>query len=110
MEDAGFVVVSTTVEDESAGEKMAAAIVEARLAACVQVTNVSSTYRWKGAVENAKEFLLLAKTRACLAGKLVDFVRSRHSYELPEITVMPICGGLKGYLDWIVEETGEGES
>jgi periplasmic divalent cation tolerance protein len=106
MEDTGFVVVSTTVDDESVAGRLAGEIVDARLAACVQVTDVRSTYRWKGTVENTNEFLLLAKTSASLAGQLVEFVKSRHSYELPEITVMPICGGLKGYLDWIAEETG----
>jgi periplasmic divalent cation tolerance protein len=101
-----LVVVTTTVDSEKAARDLAAALVDARLAACVQCVPIHSTYRWKGAVESAAEFLLMAKTRASLAGSLAAFVRGRHSYELPEIVVTPIVGGLAPYLQWIRDETG----
>ncbi len=102
-----FVVVSTTVDNEAAARKLADSIVERRLAACVQCTSVRSIYRWKGTVERADEYLLLAKTRASLADRLSAFIKEHHSYEVPEITVTPIIGGFKAYLDWIQSETEE---
>ena len=56
-------------------------------------------------LKTASEHLLLAKTRALKAAELVSFIRKHHTYELPEITVMPITGGLGEYLDWIKRET-----
>ena len=100
-----FVVVTTTVDGESPARQLARRIVEARLAACVQLFPIHSIYRWKGKVESADEYLLLAKTRKSLSGKLVRFVRAHHSYEVPEITVTPILGGWGDYLRWIAEET-----
>ncbi len=100
-----FVAVTTTVDSAAKARKLARLMVEKRLAACVQYAPVRSIYRWKGRVESAREHLLLAKTRASLAGKLILFVRKNHSYELPEIVVLPIAGGLKEYLNWIEKET-----
>ena len=100
-----FVVVSTTVENQAKATKLASMVVCKRLAACVQYMPIWSVYRWKGKVETASEHLLLAKTRALKAAELVSFIRKHHTYELPEITVMPITGGLGEYLDWIKRET-----
>ena len=81
---------------------IAAALVEARLAACVQVVGpVRSTYRWEGRVESAEEWLCLAKTTAGLVDRAVDEIGRRHSYDTPEITVTPIVGGSVRYLGWI---------
>lgn len=102
------VVVTTTVDSKARAEKLAAAIVHSRLAACVQYTPVRSIYRWKGKVESASEQLLLAKTTASTASRLVEYIRKNHWYELPEITVQPIAGGLAGYLRWIEDETAAG--
>jgi periplasmic divalent cation tolerance protein len=99
--------VQTAIDDEDKADELAAAIVERKLAACVQRLPIQSVYRWKGEIESSGEFLLMAKTRAALAGRLTDFVRERHPYELPEIVVTPITGGLKAYLEWVAEETRE---
>jgi len=99
------VMVWTTVDDASAAESIAAGLVEESLAACVQRIAIESTYRWKGKIENAKEFLLLAKTKSQLAPKVAEFIRARHPYELPEIVTTPIVDGLKPYLQWISDET-----
>ena len=104
-ETSEFIVVTTTVGSEREARELAAAVVGEKLAACVQCVPVHSTYRWKGVVESAAEFLLLAKTRASLADALTAFIRGRHSYELPEIVVTPIVGGLAPYLQWIRDET-----
>ena len=97
--------MSTAVGSEAEAKKVAGRIVEERLAACVQYTPIQSTYRWKGAVESASEYLLMAKTRASLAGELTALIEKVHSYEVPEIIVTPITGGSEKYLEWIMEET-----
>ena len=98
-------VVTTTTDREDRALALANSIVREGYAACVQILPARSIYRWKGRIEDSKEFLLIAKTRKALAGKLSDFIRANHSYELPEITVMQITGGLKAYLGWISDET-----
>lgn len=104
------VVVSTTVDNAKKAKAIAGRIVAQRLAACVQQIPVHSVYRWKGRIESASEYLLLAKTRAALAPELAAFIRKIHPYELPEILVTPITGGLAGYLEWIAAETRGGKS
>jgi periplasmic divalent cation tolerance protein len=103
--DTGCVVVRTTVDNEAAARETARRIVDKRLAACVQFTPIESIYHWKGAVETAAEYLLLAKTRAALASALSAFIREHHSYETPEIVVTPILDGDDDYLEWIRSET-----
>jgi periplasmic divalent cation tolerance protein len=100
-----FAVVSTTVDKRNAADRLATMVVASRLAACVQSFPIQSHYWWKGKQESACEYLLLAKTRRSLATELIAFIRANHSYDLPEITVTPIVGGLSGYLAWIGSET-----
>ena len=100
-----YVIVNTTLPDEATAQKLAACIVENRLAACAQFFPIHSVYRWKGKIESAPEMLLLAKTRAALAARLVEFIRARHPYEVPEILVTPIIDGHAPYLDWLAAET-----
>lgn len=100
-----FSVVSTTVENEDQASALARHIVESKLAACVQYMPIKSVYCWKGAVESAQEYLLLAKTRASLANQLMDYIKSAHSYDVPEIIATPISGGSRSYLDWILSVT-----
>ncbi|MCB1552646.1 MAG: divalent-cation tolerance protein CutA [Xanthomonadales bacterium] len=103
---AGAVVVMTTVADRGDADRIAGALVEARLAACVQcLTGVRSTYRWAGRVEQAEECLLLVKTAADRADAVATWLRAQHPYELPEILVVEARGGLSGYLEWVHRET-----
>lgn len=101
-----FVLVRTTVGEESEAGRLAGQVVEARLAACVQWFPIRSVYRWKGEMEDEVEFLLLAKTTGELAPDLIDFIEQHHSYDVPEIVVTPILDGLAAYLEWIETETG----
>ena len=103
--ETNFVMVSTTVDNEADAQSLAAKLVEARLAACVQYTPIRSVYRWKGVVESTEEYLLLAKTRDSLVDELMGFLRDIHAYETPEIMVTPVIGGSKKYLDWLKAET-----
>ena len=105
----GAAVVLSAVGTREEAERIAQALVDERLAACVNVVpGVLSVYRWKGAVQRGDELLLVIKTR----GDAVERLRARlvalHSYELPEVVVLPIAGGHPPYLDWIAEGVGAG--
>ena len=107
MEDPKFGIVTTTLADEGDARDLAGDIIERRLAACVQVMPVNSIYRWQGKVETGREHMLAAKTQIALADELMAFIRTRHTYDEPEIVLTPIIGGSQSYLDWIERETGE---
>ena len=105
MSNVRFVVVTTTVSRKTAAAKLAREIVESRLAACVQMWPIASVYRWRDKVETENEYALVCKTRAAVAAALQAFIRGRHVYEVPEIIVSPILGGLPAYLNWLAQET-----
>ncbi len=98
-------IITTTVETAAQADALAAAIIEARLAACVQITPIQSVYRWKGLVEHTAERLLIAKTSTARADALVAFIRTHHPYELPEILVTSATAGSPDYLAWVTQET-----
>ncbi len=101
---AEHVQVMTAAGSEEEAERVAAALVERRLAACVQVVGpVRSTYRWQGSVESAREWLCLAKTTAERYPEVEAAIRELHSYEEPEIVAIPIVAGSTGYLAWVDE-------
>jgi periplasmic divalent cation tolerance protein len=104
------VQVTTTLPDRAAADRLAALVVEERLAACAQVVGpVASTYRWQGAVESAQEWSCHLKTTAHRLPDLVARVREVHPYTVPEIVALPIVGGDPAYLRWIEEAVaGEG--
>ena len=103
------VVVLVTCAGEEEAQAIAIALVKERLAACASVAGgVQSVYHWKGAVEEAAERLLIAKTTRRMFERLCRRVKQMHSYEVPEIIALPIVDGLPEYLQWIEDETGEG--
>jgi periplasmic divalent cation tolerance protein len=105
----GCCQVTTTLPDRAGAEKMAAAVVAERLAACAQVLGpVSSTYRWKGGVEQAQEWYCNLKTTSRRLPELQKRIRELHPYKVPEILAIPISDGDEQYLEWIKEETKEG--
>ena len=88
--------------------KIAQALVESRLCACTNILpGMESVYRWQGKVERAQECLLLIKTRASLAAQVQEAISGLHSYDTPEVVVLPLNGGLPRYLDWIAAETSD---
>ena len=100
-----FLQVQTTTDSRGEAMELATAAVEARLAACAQVSGpVASTYWWEGELERAEEWLVLLKLPASRYGELADFLTERHSYDEPEIIATPIVAGSDGYLSWIEEE------
>lgn len=97
-------IVLTTAGSEEEARKIAQALVERRLAACVNiVAPIESVYRWQGKVERAREWLLLAKTTAANCGAVEAAIRELHSYKVPECLQLPIEGGSEEYLGWIGE-------
>lgn len=105
-----FVTVQTTVEDRPQAERLAAALLDAGLGACVQVSAVRSFYRWKGEVHDDPEQLLTVKTTAAAVPALKELLAREHPYEEPELIVQPILDGAPGYLDWVRENTAPGRS
>jgi len=96
--------VQTTVPSESDGERIAAHLVDGRLAACVQVVGpIRSTYRWRGRVEEAEEWLLLVKTTTARYPAVAAAIGSLHPYAEPELIALPVVAGSKGYLAWVAE-------
>jgi periplasmic divalent cation tolerance protein len=99
-------IVLTNLPSREAAMQLAQALVERRLAACVNLlAECSSVYRWQGAVETAQEVPLLIKTRATLYEVVEATILELHPYELPEIVAVTVQRGLPGYLEWIVSET-----
>jgi periplasmic divalent cation tolerance protein len=104
-EDEALVVLSTAPNDEVA-LRVARALVEPGLAACVNIVpGVRSVYRWKGQVNVDAELLLVVKTRAARAGEVLAAIRKNHTYECPEAIALPIRGGAADYLKWLNEVT-----
>lgn len=99
------VQVTTTAPDEEVATRIASALLDRRLAACVQVAGpVRSRYWWVGAVEDATEWVCVAKTTAAAADLVVDAIRAVHPYDVPEILVTPVVGGNADYLAWVAGE------
>lgn len=101
----GHGMVMTTVSTHEEAKTIAKALVDARLAACVQIMQVDSVYRWKGEVTEAGEFLLFVKTRKALFESAIAAIKAAHSYDLPEIVAVPFSAGSRPYLGWIDAET-----
>jgi periplasmic divalent cation tolerance protein len=97
-------VVLTTVSSAEEAKRIAHALVEERLAACVNIAGgTESIYRWEGEVENAQEILLLIKTRVEKIEALEAAVRRLHSYDVPEFVILKVDGGSPAYLKWMDE-------
>ncbi|MDX9707201.1 MAG: divalent-cation tolerance protein CutA [Azospira sp.] len=98
-------LVLANCPDAGSAETIAEALVEAGLAACVNVlAPVRSVYRWHGAVERASEVPLLIKTTAARYAALEAAILARHPYTVPEIVAIPVERGLPAYLDWLASE------
>jgi periplasmic divalent cation tolerance protein len=99
-------VVLSTVPNEQVGVRMAQTLLEENLAACVNVVpGVLSIYRWNGAVQQDREFLLVIKTRDDRYEKLEQRIRELHPYEVCEVLALEVLAGSKPYLDWVLAET-----
>lgn len=103
-----FLQVTTTTESHQHAQDLARSIVEARLAACVQVMGpIESTYWWNDQIELSQEWLCLMKTTAASYPALEAFIKDKHTYEVPEIVASEVTIGSDEYLAWIGTETGQ---
>lgn len=105
-----FVQISFTTETQDQARDIAAGLVEARLAACVQIAGpIESHYWWEGRIQRDEEWLATVKTRASRFADVERAIRARHPYETPEILATPILEGSSDYLKWLGEIVPEAE-
>ena len=103
---AAAILVLVTLPDREAAGQLAQALIRDRFAACVSIgAPVESIYHWRGKVETAKEVPVTIKTTRNRYAAVEKIIRTVHSYQLPEIVVVPVIDGFKPYLDWIAAET-----
>lgn len=109
MQAEDFIVVLVTAGGADEAARVGRALVEERLAACANVVpGVRSIYRWKDAVEEADESLLVVKARAADADAVAARVRALHSYEVPKVIALPLSAGSAPYLAWLADATARG--
>ena len=106
MDAKDAIVVFMTAASGEEAERIAEMLVEARLAACVQILpEMKSVYRWQGKIERQPEVLLIAKTTRSKFPELERRVRASHSFEIPEIVALPVVAGSAPYLQWLLSVT-----
>lgn len=99
-------LILTNCPDEESANAIALALVESKLAACVNILpRMQSIYRWQGVVESAAEIPLFIKSTVTNYPALEAAIRERHPYDVPEIIALPIQAGLPAYLNWVAAET-----
>ena len=99
-------VVYITCRDRNEAMTIARALVEARLVACANIMgDVTSLYRWQGAIEEDSEYVVICKTRSTLVDQVIERTKQLHSYECPCVVSWPISKANPDYLNWIAAET-----
>jgi periplasmic divalent cation tolerance protein len=99
------VVILSTYPDKKSISKIANKLVKSRIAACVNITKISSVYSWQGKIENADEYLAVFKTTQKNKARLKADIKKTHPYKVPEIAELNISGINKPYLQWLVDST-----
>ena len=103
-----LIELCTTAASKEDALRIAHALVDRRLAACVQIDGpIESVYRWQGSVESSQEWRVRAKTSKTLLQKVGETVRQMHSYECPELIATEIIGGSDAYLNWLRQQLDE---
>jgi periplasmic divalent cation tolerance protein len=101
------IVILSTVDSVELGRKIAGALVDAGLAACVNIIpGVRSVYRWQGKICDEEELLLLIKTTAARFEEVRRLVRSLHTYQVPEVISLPIGAADRDYISWLCDQVG----
>lgn len=97
-----YIVIFITAGNKQEAQKIAQALIKLHLAACVNIiAKVNSVFFWKSKVDQAKEVLLMVKSKKNKLPKIIKLVKSLHSYQVPEIIALPVIGGDKPYLRWM---------
>jgi len=101
MKASEYLIVHTTVDDRPKAEFLARTLLDARLAACIQIVSIHSLYRWEGTLESSDEYRLEIKTRTDCYEALEALLLRHHPYETPEILAVPVVAGSEGYFKWV---------
>jgi len=97
-----YIVIFITAANKKEADKIAEELVKSKLAACVNIVgNINSVFRWQGKLNKAEEVLLIIKSKKSKFNKIAGFVKSMHSYQVPEIISLPVISGNKDYLEWL---------
>ena len=100
-----YIMITTTFDNKEEANKIIGLLLEKRLVSCCQLSNVTSSYHWKGKIEHTEELLLQMKSRKELFKEIEQLILDNHSYETPQLLAYDIVDGYNGYLNWIEEET-----
>lgn len=97
-----YIIIFITASNKKEARRIAIGLIKNKLAACVNIIDkVDSFFRWQDKLDNAKEALLIVKSKKQNLAKIIKLVKSMHSYDVPEIIALPLVGGYKPYLRWI---------
>jgi len=99
------IIIVSTYPNKKSITKIANELVQNKIAACVNITKISSIYSWQGKIENASEYLVLFKTTQKNKKSLKEKIKASHPYDIPEIAEINIMSINKSYLKWLVEST-----
>jgi periplasmic divalent cation tolerance protein len=106
-----IIQVFTTTEKKEDAERIARALIDGKLAACVQIMGpMESTYRWQGRIEKSVEWFCFIKTTQDAYPELEKTIKENHPYEVPEIIAVPVSGGSADYLAWLKGQVGKAET
>jgi len=105
MEVYDFCIITTTTDTKENADVITQMLLMKKLVACVQSSTVQSTYHWQGEINNGVEILLTMKTKRSLFEKVQTEIQHLHSYDVPEIIMLPIVSANPSYLRWLKEET-----
>ena len=100
-----YIMITTTFDNKDEANKISELLLKERLVSCCQISNITSSYYWKGKIEHTEEYLLQMKSKKELYNQIEKIILENHSYETPQLVVYDIIDGYKGYLNWIGEET-----
>ena len=105
MEASDFCIITTTTDTKENADAITQQLLEKKLVACVQSTTIQSTYPWQGKLISSEEILLQMKTKRSLFEKIQSEIEHLHTYDVPEIIMVPLAGANLHYLQWLEEET-----
>lgn len=100
-----YIMITTTFDNKDEANKISELLLKEKLVSCCQLSNITSSYHWKGKIEHTEEYLLQMKSKKELYKEIEKVILNNHSYETPQLIAYDIVDGYKGYLDWIEEET-----
>ncbi|WP_009630963.1 divalent-cation tolerance protein CutA [Synechocystis sp. PCC 7509] len=109
LSSASYGVVLVSASSQIEAEKIATALVESQLAACVSLMPITSIYTWQNKLHQDQEWQLIIKTKQAMFAAIINTIQELHSYEVPEIIALPLIAGSQSYLQWISKQVKQSE-